>query len=98
MWYYETRVGTFSIRPDANELGSWLLCIDAVQPGSYSSPELAASDVHDRSTGWDKWDMLEDAATPTDLGPWSVSVRQRTSCRVKRSIDTDSRLRHFTYS
>jgi hypothetical protein len=73
MWYYETRVGTFCIRPDPNELGSWLLCIDAVELGSYSSPELAASDVHNQSTGWDEWDMLEDATTPTDLDEWGTS-------------------------
>ena len=73
MWYYETKVGTFSIRRHPNEPGSWLLCIDVVELGSYASPELAASDVCEQSTGWDEWDMLEDVTVPTDLDEWVIS-------------------------
>jgi hypothetical protein len=73
MWYYETKVGTFSIRRDPNKPSSWLLCIDAVELDSYASPELAAIDVYKQSTGWDEWDMLEDVSIPTDLDEWVTS-------------------------
>ncbi|MCK4727555.1 MAG: hypothetical protein KAT27_01400 [Desulfobacterales bacterium] len=73
MWYYETKVGTFSIRRDPSKPGSWLLCIDAVELGSYASPELAAIDVYKQSTAWDEWDTLEDVTIPTDLDEWVIS-------------------------
>ena len=70
MWYYDTKVGTFSIRPEPGKPGSWLLSIDVVELGFYTSPDLAASDVFRQTIGWDEWDMLEDVTTPTDLGNW----------------------------
>ena len=73
MWYYETKVGTFSIRRDPNKPGSWLLCIDVVELSSHASPELAASDVYKQSTGWDEWDTLKDVTIPTDLDEWVIS-------------------------
>lgn len=72
MWYYETKVGTFSIRRDPHKPGSWLLRIDAVELGSYASPELAASDVYKQCTAWDEWDMLEDVTVPTGLDEWVI--------------------------
>ncbi|RLB88323.1 MAG: hypothetical protein DRH10_07780 [Deltaproteobacteria bacterium] len=70
MWYYDTKIGRFSIRPDPGKPDNWLLSIDGVELGSYASPELAASDVSRQATGWDEWDMIEDITPPTDLDSW----------------------------
>jgi len=59
MYYYESQIGIFWIKPQPGCPGRWWLGFDDEALGSYASPALAAGDVYSHCTGHYEWDMLD---------------------------------------
>jgi hypothetical protein len=65
---YRSSVGIFLIRhldPGCE------LSVDGIPLGTYDSVESAYQDVARQSTGWDEWDLLNQADIP-DLDKWET--------------------------
>lgn len=74
-YHFNTRFGTFWIRPQPGSPGRWLLGLDEESLGSYASPELAADDVYMQATGHLEWDISESPVdAPADLGEWERDI------------------------
>lgn len=71
MWFYRATIGTFRIRENPDNPGSYMLSIDDIHLGDYDSPSSAAKDVYAQNTGWDEWDSLEEVSSPPDLSDWA---------------------------
>ncbi len=72
MYYYESGVGTFWIRPHAEFPDRVRLGIGTTLLASFHTPAAAAETVHARRTGWAEWDSREDLPVPSDLSDWTA--------------------------
>jgi hypothetical protein len=70
MWFLETRIGTFSIKPDMDKRGWYNLNLDGFHLGDYHSRQSAVQAVNERKTGWDPWDSLSDPSFIPDESDW----------------------------
>lgn len=72
MFYYESSIGTFWIKPQPGSPGRWWLGFDDEALGSYASPNLAAGDVYTHTTGLTEWDRLDGKLrnVPDDIREW----------------------------
>lgn len=71
MFYYQSKVGLFTIQPFQDGFG---LFIDDDLLGVYSSAVAAADDVYTHTTGCFEWDSLDGKVTPpTDVYEWQRS-------------------------
>ena len=69
MFYYNSPVGTFWIKPRSD--GRHILGIGDEALGSYHSPAAAADDVARHVTGHYPWDSLDGTTEgPTDIHAW----------------------------
>ena len=69
---FQTKVGTFQIRPDAAPVGGFELRIvhdggDRERLGHYANLTLAAGDVFSQATGFHKWDSLASLAVSREI-------------------------------
>ena len=70
-YHYKTKLGIFRISPDPEIPGQYRLYMDQLWIGSYFSAEAAASDVYTQTTGYDPWDLQDEAVfDPRNLGQW----------------------------
>lgn len=59
IFYYQSPIGIFWIKPQPGCRGRWWLGFDDEALGSYATPALAAGDVYSHVTGHMEWDMLD---------------------------------------
>lgn len=69
MFYYQSSVGTFIIKPAYDN--RWDLLIDDNGLGNYATADLAAGDVHEHATGCNDWDLLLNFEAPDSIQDWS---------------------------
>ena len=70
MFYYNSPVGTFWIKPRPD--GRFALEINNDILGFYHSPVAAADDVYVHVTGYYPWDSLDGTVDgPTDIHEWN---------------------------
>ena len=71
MYWYKSKVGTFTIRSTLNGYG---LFLGGDLVGEYDSPTAAADDVFTHTTGEFRWDRLDGRVNPpSDLSEWHQS-------------------------
>ena len=81
MWIYNSEAGVFWIRFVPRGRGAFILGIEGMELGSYSSAEEAAEDVYLQETGFPPWDSAAQVSKPADISEW-----ERLDC-----ADWDSR-------
>ncbi|MFB3925033.1 MAG: hypothetical protein ACE14T_03185 [Syntrophales bacterium] len=70
VYIYRTEVGTFTIEPDAECPGKFMLCIGGMWLDSYETAEDARAALCRQCTGWHDWDRLACPESPPDLKEW----------------------------
>ena len=73
MWYFETKIGKFSILP---QNGRYAVYFEDENLGSYATPEQAADDVAGGHTFWPSSGIDPgELDISDDLGDWEFSRR-----------------------
>ncbi|MEK6702219.1 MAG: hypothetical protein AABZ53_08145 [Planctomycetota bacterium] len=76
LFSFKTAGGTFWIAPELDRGGRFLLRLDGVLLGSYSTPGAAAADVAAHTTTDEWWDLRPPTPTdPAGLGDWTPLSR-----------------------
>ena len=79
-YYIETIAGTFWIAPVEKIVTVYILGINKKNLGIYTSPHDAARDVFYHSTGWERWDSLEQQLNSESLDAWEKGHPNFKSC------------------
>ena len=69
-YVYRSKAGTFTIRADEANPGSFELCLGGMWLCNYDSADEAAAAVCRGETGWPDWDGQKDSEGPQDLKGW----------------------------
>lgn len=78
MYFYKSPIGPMVIKFDSS-VRKYLLIINEIGYGHFTSPQAAADDVYMHSTGCDEWDELDGEINnvPTDIYEWEkINVRR----------------------
>jgi len=67
---FRSKAGTFSIRTDETNCGTFELCLGGIWLCNCETAEEAAAAVCRQETGWLDWDRLENPERPADLNGW----------------------------
>jgi hypothetical protein len=69
-YIFRSRMGTFSIREDEANAGTFELCLGGIWLCNCETAQKAAALVCRQETGWFDWDRLIDSEKPADLDGW----------------------------
>jgi hypothetical protein len=69
-YIFRSKVGTFSIREDEANAGTFELSLGGIWLCNCETPQGAAAMVCRQETGWFDWDRLTDPEKPADLKDW----------------------------
>jgi hypothetical protein len=82
-YFYESPLGIFWIRPEAEMEGSYELGIGRLLLGTHRHPYDAAESVGRRQSGYSLWDNDQNGSPPLDLRGWQFGSPQSPSKHAK---------------